>query len=48
MLDRIRKEKKTGALTLHFSQGSPSGTSQWDEKQTSRLTNKRESAQSTD
>jgi hypothetical protein len=31
-LDHIHKSKMTGALTIHFSQGSPSGTIQWKGK----------------
>jgi len=32
LLVRVRREAKTGSLTLHFSRGFPSGTMQWKEK----------------
>lgn len=38
VLRRIREEKKTGALTLNFSQGSYSGEPKWDGKLPIRLT----------
>ena len=31
-LKSIRASRKTGALTIHFSQGGVSGTAKWEEK----------------
>jgi len=31
-LKSIRESRKTGALTIHFSQGGVSGTAKWEEK----------------
>jgi hypothetical protein len=34
ILRMIRTEKRTGSLTIHFSQGTPAGSLEWKEKQT--------------
>lgn len=32
VLEVIRSGSKTGSLTIHFSQGTPSGTLEWKER----------------
>jgi hypothetical protein len=36
-LKSIRSSRKTGALTIHFSQGGVSGTAKWEEKKAPSL-----------
>ena len=32
VLSILRESKKTGSLTIHFSQGAPAGSMKWKEK----------------
>ena len=38
VLSILRESKKTGSLTIHFSQGTPSGSMEWKEKSEKPLT----------
>ena len=38
VLSILRKSKKTGSLTIHFSQGAPAGSMEWKEKSEKPLT----------